>query len=58
MLDAIRVIVQGHSKIETTETTVNTLTAYSVAARDRWQQIIEELPASRPRAHAAWPLRD
>ena len=48
MLDAIRVIVQGHSRIETTETTVNALTAYSVAARDRWQQIIEELPPRDP----------
>jgi hypothetical protein len=44
MLDAIRIIVQGHGGAAPSETTANVLADYCDIARERWQQLVEELP--------------
>jgi hypothetical protein len=45
MLDAIRYIVHGHGGPAPTEAVRNALETFGAAARARWQQLIENLPA-------------
>lgn len=45
MLDAIRVIVQGHGTPAPTEAVRNALTEFSNGARARWEELIADLPS-------------
>jgi hypothetical protein len=55
MLDAIRLIVQGHNSPAPTEAARNALETFSTTARDRWRQLVEDLPpnddARMPHGH-------
>ncbi|MEA2866742.1 MAG: hypothetical protein QOE39_1457, partial [Bradyrhizobium sp.] len=48
MLDAIRVIVQGHGNPAPAETTRAVLANYADTARARWQSLIDGLPDDDP----------
>jgi len=45
MLNAIRIIVQGHNGSPPTEEAANALAQYCDTARERWQQLVDGLPA-------------
>ena len=55
MLDAIRLIVQGHNRPAPTEAARNALETFSTTARDRWRQLVADLPpnddARMPHGH-------
>ena len=44
MLDAIRIIVQGHGNAIETPARPDVLRAFEDAARQRWAQLVQDLP--------------